>query len=99
MGSGMRVHEWAGLRISRRITDIDRGLWRRGRLWLMVVVIAAVVIGAWWVMLVTASRHADRGCSAQCSQFEGGMVAGGSRQVYLVVSGGEPGMPGRAFSG
>jgi len=27
------------------------------------------------------------------------MVAGGSRQVYLVVSGGEPGMPGRAFSG
>jgi len=65
----------------------------------MVVVIAAVVIGAWWVMLVTASRHADRGCSAQCSQFEGGMVAGGSRQVYLVVSGGEPGMPGRGFSG
>jgi hypothetical protein len=85
----MVVHEGAGLRVSRRIADIGRGLWRRGRLWLMMVVIVAVVIGACWVMLVAASRHADRGCSARCSQFEGGMVAGGSRQVYLVVWGGE----------
>jgi hypothetical protein len=94
----MVVHEWAGLRVSRQIAGAGQGLWRCGRLW-VVVVAAAVVIGACLVMLVTVSAHADRACTARCSQFEGGMVAGGSRQVYLVVSGGEPGMPGRAFSG
>jgi len=52
------------------------GLWRRGRLWVVVVVAAAVVIGACLVMLVTVSAHADHACTAQCSQFEGGMVAG-----------------------
>ena len=87
----MVVHEWAGLRVSHRISGVGRGLWRRDRLWVMVVVVTAVVIGACFVMLVTASGHADRGCSAQCSQFEGGMVAGDSRPVYLVFSGGRPG--------
>jgi hypothetical protein len=61
-------------------------------LWLTLVVIAAVVIGACLVMLVTASGDADRNCSVRCSQFEGGMVAGGSRQMYLVFSGGQPGL-------
>ena len=86
----MVVNEWAGLRVTRRIAGVGRSVWQRGRLW--VVVAAAVVIGVCLVVLVTAYGHADRGCSARCSQFEGGMVAGGSRQVYLVVSGGEPGM-------
>jgi len=59
-------------------------------LWLVVVVAAAVVTGACLVMLVAASAHADRTCTARCSQFEGGMVAGDSRQVYLVFWGGQP---------
>jgi len=78
----MMVRERAGLRVSRRIAGAGRGWWRRG--WLWVVVGVAVVAGAWLVMLATASGHADRGCTARCAQFEGGMVAGGSRQVYLV---------------
>jgi hypothetical protein len=61
------------------------------------VVIAAVVIGACLVMLVTAFGHADRNCSVRCSQFEGGMVAGGSRQVYLVFWGGQPGLQSTGF--
>jgi len=40
----MMVHEWAGLRVSRRIAGAGRGVWRRGRLW--VVVAVAVVAGA-----------------------------------------------------
>ena len=82
----MMVHESAGLRVSRRIAGAGRGVWRRGRLWIVVAV--ALVAGAFLVMLVTASGHADHGCTARCSQYEGGMVAGGSQQVYLVFSGG-----------
>jgi hypothetical protein len=68
----------------------------------MAVVIAAVVIGviaACWVMLVTASENAYRGCSVRCAQFEGGWVAGGGRQVYLVFWGGQPGMQRPGFNG
>ena len=81
----MMVHEWAGWRVPRRIAGAGRGVWRRGRWW--VVVAVALVAGACLVMLVTTSGHADHGCTARCSQYEGGMVAGGSQQVYLVFSG------------
>jgi hypothetical protein len=94
----MVVHERAGLRVSRQIAGADQGLWRRGRLWVVVVVAAAVVIGVCLVMLVIVSGHADRACTARCSQFEGGMVAGGGRQVYLVFWGGQPGMLKPGFS-
>ena len=94
----MVMREWAGLRVSRRAAGPGRDLRRWGRLWLMVL-IAAVVTGACLVMFVIASGHADRGCSARCSQFEGGMVAGGSRQAYQVVRGGQPGMQKRGFNG
>jgi hypothetical protein len=69
------------------MASIGRDLRRRGRLG--VVAAVAVVIGACSIMLAAAPAQANGACTAKCSQYQGGMVAGGSQQVYRVFSAGQ----------